>query len=93
MICIVSGYSLYLKRMYKEGANPISNVHNNLLWSSYDCLIVFQQFYNLVSVTTSETEGSKAVKVTRIKKKKAGSADLPNITLCNFLKMAKEGLW
>ncbi|KAM3216769.1 putative protein isoform X1 [Capsicum annuum] len=51
------------------------------------------EFYNLVSVTTSETEGSKAVKVTRIKKKKAGSADLPNITLCNFLKMAKEGLW
>ncbi|KAK4380317.1 hypothetical protein RND71_002179 [Anisodus tanguticus] len=40
------------------------------------------EFYNLVSLTTSETEGSKAVKTTRIKKKKkkAGSTDLPNIT-------------
>lgn len=51
------------------------------------------EFYNLVSVTTSETEGTKAVKMTRIKKKKAGSNDLPNITLCDFLKMAKEGVW
>ncbi|XP_009594395.1 uncharacterized protein [Nicotiana tomentosiformis] len=52
------------------------------------------EFYNLVSVTTSQTEGNKAVKVTKIKKKKkAGSADIPNITLCNFLKMAKEGFW
>ncbi|KAG5587071.1 hypothetical protein H5410_047505 [Solanum commersonii] len=51
------------------------------------------EFYNLISVTTSETEGSKAVKMTRITKKKAGSTDLPNITLCDFLKMAKEGSW
>ncbi|KAJ8547509.1 hypothetical protein K7X08_011095 [Anisodus acutangulus] len=53
------------------------------------------EFYNLVSLTTSETEGSsKAVKTTRIKKKKkAGSTDLPNITLCDFLKMSKEGIW
>lgn len=65
----------------------------NLLRSSYDRSIVLQQFYNLVSVTTSETEGSKAVKMTRIKKKKAGSTDVPNITLCDFLKMAKEGIW
>lgn len=53
----------------------------------------FGQFYNLISVTTSETEGNKAVKMTRITKKKAGSTDLPNITLCDFLKMAKEGSW
>ncbi|KAL3328445.1 hypothetical protein AABB24_035867, partial [Solanum stoloniferum] len=51
------------------------------------------EFYNVISVTTSETEGSKAVKSTRITKKKAGSIDLPNITLCDFLKMAKEGSW
>ncbi|CAN4093471.1 unnamed protein product [Withania somnifera] len=50
------------------------------------------EFYNLVSVTSSETEGTKAVKMTRIKKK-AGSTDLPKITLCDFLKMAKEGIW
>lgn len=51
------------------------------------------EFYNLISVTTSEKEGNKSVKMTRITKKKAGSTDLPNITLCDFLKMAKEGIW
>lgn len=56
-------------------------------------LIVFRQFYNLISVTTSEIEGYKSLKMTRITKKKAGSTDLPNITLCDFLKMAKEGIW
>uniref|UniRef100_A0A5B6ZNC8 R3H-associated N-terminal domain-containing protein n=1 Tax=Davidia involucrata TaxID=16924 RepID=A0A5B6ZNC8_DAVIN len=52
------------------------------------------EFYNLVSVTVTQTKGRESLKMTRIKKKKAGSdQQLPNITLCQFLKMAKEGIW
>lgn len=49
------------------------------------------QFYNLVSVTMSKD--SESLKMTRIKKKKAGVVELPNITLSHFLKMSKEGIW
>ncbi|KAC9177468.1 hypothetical protein E3N88_46258 [Mikania micrantha] len=51
------------------------------------------EFYNLVSITESETKGTKVLKMTKIKKKKAGSIELPTITLCQFLKMAKDGFW
>ncbi|XP_076923594.1 uncharacterized protein LOC143585777 [Bidens hawaiensis] len=51
------------------------------------------EFYNLLSTIESETEGTKVLKMTKIKKKKVGNNELPTITLCQFLKMAKEGLW
>ncbi|XP_059660511.1 uncharacterized protein LOC132306925 [Cornus florida] len=51
------------------------------------------EFYNLVSATVTQSKGTKLSKMTRIKKKKAGSYELPNITLCHFLKLAKEGTW
>ncbi|CAA3028306.1 R3H domain-containing 4-like isoform X2 [Olea europaea subsp. europaea] len=51
------------------------------------------EFYNLLSTTFTQFEGPNSLKMTRICKKKASVADLPNITLCNFLKMAKEGVW
>ncbi|CAK9175836.1 unnamed protein product [Ilex paraguariensis] len=51
------------------------------------------EFYNLVSVTVSQSKGTKSLKMTRIRKKKSGSVELPNITLCHFLKMTKEGIW
>ncbi|KAF5820465.1 hypothetical protein HanXRQr2_Chr01g0002581 [Helianthus annuus] len=51
------------------------------------------KFYNLVSTTESETKGTKMLKMTKIKKKKAASNELPTITLCQFLKMAKDGFW
>ncbi|KAI3742726.1 hypothetical protein L1987_60420 [Smallanthus sonchifolius] len=51
------------------------------------------EFYNLVSTTESETKGTKVLKMTKIKKKKAGNNELPTITLCAFLKMAKDGFW
>ncbi|KAM0004000.1 putative R3H domain-containing protein [Helianthus debilis subsp. tardiflorus] len=51
------------------------------------------EFYNLVSTTESETKGTKMLKMTKIKKKKAVSNELPAITLCQFLKMAKDGFW
>ncbi|KAM7527164.1 hypothetical protein LguiB_030574 [Lonicera macranthoides] len=50
------------------------------------------EFYNLVSATFTQSKGKQLLKATRIKKK-GGSVDLPNITLCHFLKMAKEGMW
>ncbi|WOG94825.1 hypothetical protein DCAR_0314122 [Daucus carota subsp. sativus] len=46
----------------------------------------------LVSVTDTESD-TEPMKPTKIKKKKAGSVQPPKITLCNFLKMAKEGNW
>ncbi|XP_043812574.1 R3H domain-containing protein 4 isoform X2 [Manihot esculenta] len=51
------------------------------------------EFYNLVSVTVSETKDTDSLKTTRIKKKKMGVVDVPNITLSHFLKMSKEGVW
>ncbi|KAL3651121.1 hypothetical protein CASFOL_007524 [Castilleja foliolosa] len=52
------------------------------------------EFYNLVSATIDQSEGDKSMKMMRIKKQQQlGSGDIPNITLCNFLKMAKEGFW
>ncbi|XP_022727467.1 uncharacterized protein LOC111283278 isoform X1 [Durio zibethinus] len=51
------------------------------------------EFYNLISVTVTQTKDAESLKVTRIKKKKTGVVDLPNITLSHFLKMSKEGIW
>lgn len=51
------------------------------------------EFYNLVSTTESETKGTKVSKMTKIKKKKTGNNELPTITLCQFLRMAKDGFW
>lgn len=51
------------------------------------------EFYNLVSTTESETKGTKVLKVTKIKKKKVGNNVLPTITLCLFMKLAKDGFW
>ncbi|OMO77749.1 hypothetical protein CCACVL1_14844 [Corchorus capsularis] len=51
------------------------------------------EFYNLVSVTVTQSKDAESLKVTRIKKKKTGMVELPNITLSDFLKMSKEGIW
>jgi len=53
------------------------------------------EFYNLVSATVTQSKGEELSKITKIKKKKAkaGLYELPNITLCHFLKLAKEGIW
>ncbi|RYR70910.1 hypothetical protein Ahy_A02g005209 isoform B [Arachis hypogaea] len=50
------------------------------------------EFYNLASDTVTDMNGGvESSKMTKIKKKKRGSPQLPNITLCHFLKMSKEG--
>ncbi|XP_039035732.1 R3H domain-containing protein 4-like [Hibiscus syriacus] len=51
------------------------------------------EFYNLVSVTVTQSKDVESLKVTRIKKKKTGVVELPNITLSNFLIMSEEGTW
>ncbi|KAF9605552.1 hypothetical protein IFM89_017571 [Coptis chinensis] len=51
------------------------------------------EFYDLVSVTVTKSKDGKMSKMTRIKKKKSGSMEVPNISLSYFLKMLKEGLW
>ncbi|KAK6937506.1 hypothetical protein RJ641_031014 [Dillenia turbinata] len=57
-------------------------------------LVEGYEFYNLVSVTDTEMKGTQALKMTRIRKKKTKtSSDLLNITLSDFLKMTKEGIW
>lgn len=54
-------------------------------------VLSLEQFYNLVSVTV--TESKDASKMTRITKNKKGAAELPNITMTHFLRMSKEGVW
>ncbi|KAJ6744043.1 R3H DOMAIN-CONTAINING PROTEIN 4 [Salix purpurea] len=51
------------------------------------------EFYNLASVTETESKDGGSLKMTKIKKKKMAAVELPNITLSNFLKMSKEGVW
>ncbi|KAL9239224.1 hypothetical protein vseg_013564 [Gypsophila vaccaria] len=51
------------------------------------------EFYNLVSVTETQSRGSEMVKTTKIKKKKAAEVELPKLMLSHFLKMSKEGIW
>ncbi|XP_062019806.1 uncharacterized protein LOC133736364 isoform X1 [Rosa rugosa] len=51
------------------------------------------EFYNLVSVTVTESEKGKSAKMTKITKKKRCSSEVPNITLSHFLKMTKQGVW
>jgi hypothetical protein len=55
--------------------------------------ILFVQFYNLASVTETESKDAESFKTTKIKKKKMAVVELPNITLSNFLRMSKEGVW
>ncbi|KAH9613048.1 hypothetical protein KSS87_000761 [Heliosperma pusillum] len=51
------------------------------------------EFYNLVSVTETQSMGSEMVKATKIKKKKSAGVELPKLMLSHFLKMSKEGIW
>ncbi|XP_011010392.1 PREDICTED: uncharacterized protein LOC105115243 isoform X2 [Populus euphratica] len=49
------------------------------------------EFYNLASVTETESKDAESFKTTKIKKKMA-VVELPNITVSNFLRMSKEGV-
>ncbi|KAM7258078.1 hypothetical protein ACFE04_013819 [Oxalis oulophora] len=52
------------------------------------------EFYNLGSLTVTESKNGESLKMTKITKKNTSHhTELPNITLADFLKMSKEGIW
>lgn len=79
-----------LIHLYKEGKDLKITKSIYLLINKQN---LYLQFYDLVSITFTQSKGKESLKATRIKKKKGGSVDLPVITLCQFLKLAKEGIW
>lgn len=62
-------------------------------WNFRKCFILsILQFYDLTSVTITESaEARSKTKRTRIKKKKSGVEIPANVTLTGFVKMAKAG--
>ncbi|XP_057800832.1 uncharacterized protein LOC131016209 isoform X2 [Salvia miltiorrhiza] len=91
---LVSGYEECVRSFVKDSGNKdvlvlrVQDPFHRLLLHGV-C-----EFYNLISTTVAQSKGGSApVKTTRIKKKQSPSSELPKITLCNFLKMAKEGFW
>ncbi|KAI3797745.1 hypothetical protein L1987_33008 [Smallanthus sonchifolius] len=90
---LVNGFEENIRAFVSEATNEevlvlyAQDPFNRLL------LLGVCKFYNLVSTTESETKGTKVLKMTKIKKKKTGNNELPTITLCVFLKMAKDGFW
>lgn len=93
---MVKGYEEQLRKFIQESANGDFLVFH--VQDPFHRLLLHGvcEFYDLISVTTSESasesKGRETLNVTTIRKK-ARVIELPNITLCNFLKMAKEGNW
>ncbi|KAK6141424.1 hypothetical protein DH2020_024829 [Rehmannia glutinosa] len=90
---LVNGYEECVRSFVKDGDRDVLVLH---VQDPFHRLLLHGvcEFYNLVSATANQSEGGKSLKMTRIRKKKqTGSAEIPNITLCDFLKMAKEGFW
>ncbi|KAM0064652.1 putative R3H domain-containing protein [Helianthus debilis subsp. tardiflorus] len=90
---LVNGFEVNIRAFVSEAANE--EVLVMYAQDPFHRLLLHGvcEFYNLVSTTESETKGTKVLKMTKIKKKKAGNNELPTITLCEFLKMAKDGFW
>ncbi|KAF7120476.1 hypothetical protein RHSIM_Rhsim13G0023500 [Rhododendron simsii] len=90
---IVTGYEECIRAFIKESGD--GDVLMLRVQDPFHRLLLHgvSEFYDLVSVTVMQSEGTESLKTTRVKKKKASSVELPNITLCHFLKMAKEGIW
>ncbi|XAR58530.1 hypothetical protein NMG60_11013961 [Bertholletia excelsa] len=90
---VVSGYEECIRAFVKDSEE--GNVLTLHVQDPFHRLLLHGvcEFYNLVSVTVTQPKGPVSLKATTIKKKKGGSMELPNITLSQFLKMAKEGIW
>ncbi|XVF21804.1 hypothetical protein REPUB_Repub12eG0121600 [Reevesia pubescens] len=88
---LISGYEDCIRTFIKESVD--GDVLTLQVQDPFHRLLLHGvcEFYNLVSVTV--TQDAESPKVTRIKKKKMGVIELPNITLSHFLKMSKEGIW
>ncbi|XP_071717802.1 uncharacterized protein [Rutidosis leptorrhynchoides] len=90
---LVNGYEENIRAFVSEAANE--EVLVLYVQDPFQRLLLHGvcEFYNLISTTELETKGTKEWKATKIKKKKVANNELPTITLCLFLKMAKDGFW
>ncbi|KAK3193847.1 hypothetical protein Dsin_025157 [Dipteronia sinensis] len=90
---LIEGYEDCLRTFIKESGD--GDVLVLKVQDSFRRLLLHGvcEFYDLVSVTVTQLNNAESLKVTRIKKKKGGSAEIPNITMAHFLRMSKEGIW
>lgn len=90
---LIEGYEDCIRAFIKESRD--GDVLELKVQDSFHRLLLHGvcEFYNLVSVTVTESKDSESLKMTKIKKKKRVLPELPNITLSHFLKMSKEGIW
>ncbi|XP_044483956.1 R3H domain-containing protein 4-like isoform X2 [Mangifera indica] len=92
---LIGGYEDCIRAFIKESGDGDGDVLVLKVQDSFHRLLLHGvcEFYNLVSITVTESKDSEALKMTKIRKKKRVSPYLPNITLSHFLKMSKEGIW
>ncbi|XP_051141757.1 uncharacterized protein LOC127258802 isoform X1 [Andrographis paniculata] len=92
---VIHGYEECIRSYVKDSGDADNVLVLNIQDPFYRLLLHgVCEYYNLVSTTVTESKNGNSLKSTRIRKKQPVShIELPNITLCNFLKMAKEGLW
>ncbi|XP_010522706.1 PREDICTED: R3H domain-containing protein 4 [Tarenaya hassleriana] len=91
---LIEGYENYIRHFLEEGGE--GDVLELRVQDPFHRLLLHGvcEFYNLASVTeTEQIVGAKSRKTTKIRRKKGGSAENPNISLAHFLKMTKEGAW
>ncbi|KAL4361768.1 hypothetical protein GQ457_04G028270 [Hibiscus cannabinus] len=90
---LIAGYEDCIRTFIKESGD--GDVLTLQVQDPFHRLLLHgvSEFYNLVSVTVTQSKDAESPKVTRIKKKKMGEIEVPNITLSGFLKMSKEGIW
>ncbi|KAH7577514.1 hypothetical protein ACOSP7_001561 [Xanthoceras sorbifolium] len=91
---LIEGYEDGLRAFVKESGDD--DVLVLKVQDSFHRLLLHGvcEFYDLVSVTVTQSNNhAESLKMTRIKKKKGGSAEIPNVTLSHFLRMSKEGVW
>ncbi|GMH31000.1 hypothetical protein Nepgr_032843 [Nepenthes gracilis] len=90
---LIAGYEKRVRTFIQEGGDAdvlvlhIQDPFHRLLLHGV-C-----EFYNLKSVTETKSKGSETVRMTKIRRRKSGLVELPNITLSHFLKMSKDGIY
>ncbi|XP_074580362.1 uncharacterized protein LOC141836736 [Curcuma longa] len=87
---LIQGYEEHIRAFISDSGEGVLVLH---VQDPFHRLLLHGvcEFYNLTSITVSKMMGGKLLKMTRITKKPGGSETLPDITLAQFLHMAKEG--
>ncbi|XP_042424493.1 uncharacterized protein LOC122012105 [Zingiber officinale] len=87
---LIQGFEEHIRAFISDGGEGVLVLH---VQDPFHRLLLHGvcEFYNLTSITVSKMMEAKLSKMTRITKKPGGSETLPNITLAQFLHMAKEG--